>query len=197
LVIEGWRRLAKSGQFDNAEARLAELGAISQQALREIRLLVYELRPLALAQDGLVTALQQRLNAVEKPSGIEAHLLADQLLHLPPMVETELYRIAQAVLNTHLKAAFARQVTLRIVKNAQAVLFEVTADALNMDLNHPVDQPSHDLTAICTRAEKLGGTVTLSAVPGQGTTLKVCLPLSIRHEPQPNARQVISPVYLS
>jgi PAS domain S-box-containing protein len=177
LLTEGWRRLAKAGQFDQADTRLAELGAISQQALRETRLLVYELRPLALAQDGLLAALQQRLNAVEKQSGMEAHLLVDGLLNLPRVLEVELYRMAQEGLNRTLKQSNANRVTLRIEKNAQNVLLEVTDNGQSVDLGSTDEQGAGDINHIQRRAEKLGGTATLITAPGQATILRVCVPL--------------------
>lgn len=177
LIIEGWRRLAHSGQFDNAEARLAELGAISQQTLREIRLLVYELHPLALAQDGLVSVVQQRLNAVEKRSGIEVQLLADPLLALPHGLEIELYRMIQEVLNSRLKAALADPVTLHITKNELAVALDITEHSQNFEHNYIVDQWHPTLNRLRIHAEKLGGTATLIATPDQEIMVRVCLPL--------------------
>ena len=47
---------------------------ITQQALKEMRLLVYELRPPALEQEGLVGALQQRIDAVEGRAGVQTRV---------------------------------------------------------------------------------------------------------------------------
>ncbi len=61
LLAEGWQRLLKSGKMENVTEPLAELGEIAQQALKEMRLLVYQLRPPTLEQEGLLGALHQRL----------------------------------------------------------------------------------------------------------------------------------------
>ncbi|MFN2286014.1 MAG: GAF domain-containing protein, partial [Anaerolineae bacterium] len=71
LLAEAGRRLAQSGDLQRVDEALARLGEIGQQAFREMRLLVYELRPLALNRAGLVRALQQRLDTVERRAGIE------------------------------------------------------------------------------------------------------------------------------
>ncbi|NIR15549.1 MAG: histidine kinase, partial [Desulfobacterales bacterium] len=76
-----------------------------QQALKEMRLLVYELRPLALRNEGLIGALQQRLDAVERRAGIDARLIVDGEVILPSPVEENLFRIAQEALNNALKHA--------------------------------------------------------------------------------------------
>jgi PAS domain S-box-containing protein len=66
LLAEGWRRLAQRGLLDQVDEALAELGQISQQALREMRQLGDELRAPALRQTGdheeeVVSAIDQGL----------------------------------------------------------------------------------------------------------------------------------------
>ncbi|RPJ20507.1 MAG: PAS domain S-box protein, partial [Chloroflexi bacterium] len=66
LLAEASRRTAQTGEMHKVIDNIARLGETAQQALKEMRLLVYELRPLALEQAGLADALQNRLDAVEK-----------------------------------------------------------------------------------------------------------------------------------
>ncbi len=77
----------QSGQLDSVEDSFAEIEEVAQQALKEMRLLIYELRPPALENEGLQGALHHRLSAVEKRAGVEARLVADEVLDLPPAVE--------------------------------------------------------------------------------------------------------------
>ena len=106
LLTEGWRRSVQAGGGGSVyvEDYLARISDICGQALKEMRLLIYELRPPVLERDGLVGALRKRLDAVEKRSGVEARVVMDDLLELPVPVEVELYRIAQEALNNALKA---------------------------------------------------------------------------------------------
>lgn len=62
-----------------------------------MRLLVYELRPSALEQDGLIGALQQRLGAVEQRAGVQRQFIAEPPLRLTPAVEEGMYRIARSL----------------------------------------------------------------------------------------------------
>jgi signal transduction histidine kinase len=87
LLAEAGQRLAKSGDIERARGYLIRLGDISQQALREMRLLVFELRPLALREIGMVGALQQRLDAVERRAGVEAELRVDEEFEIPARIE--------------------------------------------------------------------------------------------------------------
>ncbi|HMN30723.1 MAG TPA: histidine kinase, partial [Caldilineaceae bacterium] len=120
LLAEGWRRMAQNGQLSGVEEALAELGQLGQQALKEMRLLVHELRPPALEQDGLLGALHQRLAAVERRAGVEARLVANDLCELPAALEAGVYRIAQEALNNALKHAEATTVTVALHCNADS-----------------------------------------------------------------------------
>ncbi|MGD9101735.1 MAG: GAF domain-containing protein, partial [Anaerolineae bacterium] len=60
LFAETGQRLAEDGELSGARDCLIRIGETAQQALKEMRMLVYELRPLALEQEGLVSALQGR-----------------------------------------------------------------------------------------------------------------------------------------
>ena len=57
------------------KAHIVELGELAKQALREVRLLIYELRPTELEEEGLVGALFRRLETVEQRAGISIRLL--------------------------------------------------------------------------------------------------------------------------
>jgi signal transduction histidine kinase len=157
----------------DAEKYLVDLGEIAQQALKEMRLLVYQLRPAILEQEGLVGALQQRLDAVERRSSIETRLLVDEALELPALVEEGLYRIVQEALNNTLKHASATCVTVHIhVQHGQLGL-EVIDNGRGFDHDGMSYTGGLGLVSMKERAEKLGGLFTVLSKPGEGTTIKV------------------------
>jgi PAS domain S-box-containing protein len=173
LLAEGWQRLARAGKLASIEDSLAELGEIAQQALKEMRLLVHELRPPDLERDGLLEALHQRLGAVEKRAGVEARLMADDVVELPSTAESELYRIAQEALNNALKHAGATSVVVRISTDSGRFELEVVDDGRGFDLETVAGQHGVGLVSMRERAEKLGGTLAVESHPGQGTKVKV------------------------
>jgi signal transduction histidine kinase len=173
ILAEAGRRLADAGDLQRVEEAVARLGEIGQQALKEMRLLVYQLRPLALQREGLVGALQQRLDAVEGRVGVEACLLAEKLIELPASVEEGLYRIAQEALNNALKHAAATSVTVYIHAEDERVELEVVDDGQGFDPDIVSDRGGMGLTSMRERAEKLGGSLTVLSAPGEGTRVKV------------------------
>lgn len=177
LLAETGQRSLRSGDLAQAEQRLNRLGEVAQQALQEMRLLVYELRPAALNQEGLVGALQQRLDAVEGRAGIESHLLVEgETIDLPAPVEANLYRIAQEALNNALKHAEASEVTVRIQAGKKEVTLEVTDNGRGFDVDAVQAESGIGLHSMRERAERLQGTFSVASIDQAGTMVKVSLP---------------------
>jgi signal transduction histidine kinase len=157
---------------------LAKVGQIAQQALKEMRLLVYELRPPALAQEGLFGALRQRLDAVERRTGVQAQLLGEAIPDLPRQVDEALYYIAQEALNNALKHAAATVVTVSLGASDGRIELEVADNGAGFDPQAVEGKGGLGLTSMRERVEKMGGVLTILSAPGEGTTVKVSLEVS-------------------
>jgi signal transduction histidine kinase len=178
LLSEAGRQLAAAGDLDRVGGYLERLGDISQQALKEMRLLVYELRPLVLKREGLVGALQQRLDAVEKRAGVVARLLIEGEVELPASVEEGLYRIAQEALNNILKHAGATSVTVTVRSEGDRVELEIADNGTGFDLDATIDHGGMGLVSMRERAEKMGGSFAVLSVPAGGTKVRVNVEVS-------------------
>ena len=106
--------LLNSGSPEMAAGHISELQDTTQLALREMRLLIFELRPPALAQGGLAAALQARLDTVEAHGGIKTCLQVEGEENLSTSTQAELYSIAMEALNNVLKHAHAQSVRIRL-----------------------------------------------------------------------------------
>jgi len=106
----------------------------SEQALKEMRLLLFQLRPPVLEQVGLVSALQQRLDAVEQRVSIDTRLLTTgEWDSLPPHVEELFYGIAQEALNNALRHAHARSILVQLDRCEQVLELTVEDDGIGFD----------------------------------------------------------------
>jgi signal transduction histidine kinase len=114
LFSEWSAGLLDAGETAAAREKQLRSAEIARQALKEMRLMVYELRSAELETGGLRGALEMRLLAVEERAGVQTSLDFDPALHLPGMVEDELYHIAQEALNNALKHAMAQTVTVQV-----------------------------------------------------------------------------------
>ncbi len=185
LMSETARRTAESGDLDRTRYLIDRVGEMARQALKEMRLLVYELRPAALAQEGLAGALQQRLDTVEARAGVKTQLRIDgDPLRIPPQVEAHLYRIAQEALNNALKHAQASSMLVYIEVKSNDVELTVEDNGSGFDQVDVRDQGGIGLKSMQERAQQLAGSFHLQTRPGQGTTICVCLPLGGKQTPQ-------------
>lgn len=175
LFAAAGRRLVQSNQSQALDEMLAELSAAAQQALKEMRLLLYRLRPPALQKGDLAGALRQRLEAVEKRAGIDGRLIVEHFSDLPPAVEEAFYYIAQEALNNALKHAAATMVTVRLYQLEEGcVILEVADDGRGFELP-AARSDGMGLVTMRERAEELGGELSVESAPGAGTTVKASL----------------------
>jgi signal transduction histidine kinase/HAMP domain-containing protein len=180
LVAEAGRRLAGAKDLKRAEEAIARLGEIGQQALKEMRLLVYQLRPSSLQQEGLEAALRRRLGAVEKRAGIEASLAIEGTLEVSGTVAEELFYFAQEALNNALKHAAATSVGVHIRADGPRIEIEVADNGKGFEPDAVEDGAGMGLVSMRERMEKLGGTLTILSAPGKGTRVKAALGSSSR-----------------
>ncbi len=177
LFAEAGQDSIRGADLPQAKHYLGRLSETAQQALKEMRLLIYELRPLTLQQEGLVGALRQRLETVERRAGVETQLVVDAPLDLPADVEQSLYRIAQEALNNALKHSAATQVAIHIGLEGRALQLEVIDNGQGFDLEAFKDRTGIGLASMRERAESLGGQLLIDSNPGQGTCIGVLIPL--------------------
>jgi len=192
LAETGYRQLA-AGEQAPALEQLAVIRDTAHQALKEMRLLVYELRPAALEAEGLVGALQQRLEAVEQRAEIETQLQIDGPGNLQalggqwPQLEEALYRIALEALNNAYRHATVTRITVRLYMDALRIELEIADNGQGFDPDAPTSRGGQGLTSMRERAEKLCGTFNLVSAPGHGTRVQVKFDLARLGEPSQEA----------
>jgi signal transduction histidine kinase len=174
LFAEAADRLLAAGDVDLAAEHVRELRVTAQESLREMRLLIFELRPLILGEHGLASALQVRLESVEGRSGLETVLeIEGEEQELPAETEGGLYRIAQEALNNALKHAQARCIEIRLRWTPSPITLEIIDDGVGFDPHTIRQQGGLGLQGMEERAAQLGSQLSIQSQPGQGTRVKV------------------------
>lgn len=175
LLSSGWESMARQGTLAEPAEAFHRLGEVGQQALREMRLLLHQLRPSILAEEGLVKALQQRLERVELRANIDAQLtVLGNLDDLPQNIEDELFHIAQEALNNSLRHAQAKQVRVVIEARDGQINLGVEDDGRGFDL-----QKKHSgmgLGNMQERARSIAGELTIQSEPGNGVKVRLWAP---------------------
>jgi signal transduction histidine kinase len=174
-----------------AQALSAELEAEIRGTIREIRRLVYELRPPTLDELGLVAAIRERAAAEStrrrangpangtpnsEDAGAGLQIVVEAPDHLPPLsaaVEVAAYRIIQEALTNVVKHAQAGRCIVRLAA-AHALEVEITDDGVGLPDER---RAGVGLLSLRERAEELGGTCVIEAPPEGGTRVMARLPL--------------------
>lgn len=179
LLTESWRRMIRGNGKENFEEYLEKIGEISQQALKEMRLLIIELRPPILQQEGLVGAIQKRLDSIEKRFGINARVVMEDFIELSPPIIDEFYWIAQEALNNSLKHAEASRVIVRLYFESDTIVLEVVDNGKGFDPAQLDQSGGLGLINMDERARQIGGKLEVKSIPGEGTTIRVKVPLPL------------------
>jgi signal transduction histidine kinase len=168
--------LARRGDLARLEGNLLDATESAQQALKEMRLLVHQLRPSVLRQEGLAGAFRQRLDAVEKRSGVDGRLEVHGTGELSEPTELGLYLIGLEALNNALKHARASAVTMLLDTRAHEVRLEIGDDGRGFDLASAAESGGMGLNNMAERAGRLGGSCEIDTSPGAGTRVRVIVP---------------------
>jgi signal transduction histidine kinase len=176
LHAEAAYRQLEAANPGMATEQLVELRGTAQEALREMRLLIFELRPSVVEMQGLVPALRARLEAVEERAGMQVEMNLDENLDLSDRVQDGLYRIAQEALNNSLKHAKANQIILNLSGTLSKVILEIIDDGQGFIPDEAIEGGGLGLDGIIERAELLKGELKIDSSPGEGTTIKVEVP---------------------
>jgi signal transduction histidine kinase len=175
-VILGLHAAARHvpGDPDRAVGQLTALTRQVEEAVRDIRRLVYGLRPPALDELGLAQAIRREAARLEGGAGglaIAVDVPADGLGALPAAVEAAAYRIVTEALTNVSRHAQASTCAVRLSRGPSLEV-EVLDDGLGLD-----GQPSGvGLTAMRERAAELGGTCRIESL-APGTRVLARLPI--------------------
>ncbi|MEM7127462.1 MAG: GAF domain-containing protein [Chloroflexota bacterium] len=175
LFSEAGQRVMKVGNTLRVSEYLSQLSETARQALKEMRLLLYELRPVVLEQEGLIGALRRRLDAVEKRANISVRYDVTEPIVLPPSTEECLYRIAQEALNNSLKYSGANLVTVHILLSNHSVTMEIADNGIGFDVNEALRSGGMGLLNMRERTYKLNGEIIIQSELGKGTTISITI----------------------
>lgn len=162
------------------EAR--KLRVLLGQTADEVERISRDLRPGVLDQLGLDAVLRHTTAEFAERTGIALKLTCMVLtVRLSGDIELTLYRILQEALQNVALHARARNVKVSLTKLDGQVQLVIHDDGISFDLDHPPARPKKlcrlGLLSMRERAAYVGGTLNIKSAPGQGTTLRVQIPV--------------------
>jgi signal transduction histidine kinase len=155
--------------------------ALAQRMSRDMRTMLFDLRPIALEQNGLADALQQYFaRFADQPTTIAFH--SDDLHDVERYVQYVLFGIVQEAVNNAMAHAQARTLNVTVTSMPNHVVLRVADDGQGFDLaamrKHYTERGGLGLLAIEERAKLVNGTSDIRSAPDHGTTVQVVVPLN-------------------
>lgn len=173
---------AAQARWDNdpaaAQGALADVRRSAHEAMVEMRALLQQLRPAPLETVGLVEALRDQSEALGYRSGAQVTTQFGDLPgddRLPPGAQDTIFRIAQEALGNVARHARAEHVDVQLQRHENALLLVVRDDGQGFDPQQT--SGGMGLGNIRERVAAVGGTMDVESAPGQGTLLRVLVPL--------------------
>ena len=179
-------RLAAQTGDPTMGAALARLEAQSRDALETVRRILADLRPPALESMGFAAALQASLDQVRERHGLRVTLSFDGVEGEPPAsLALPLFRIFQECLHNVVQHARASHVFVTFAVLDDRVALQVEDDGVGFDRPAPGGEqpagarhPQLGLLGMEERARLVGGRLTISSAPGEGTCVDLVVPLA-------------------
>lgn len=172
MYSEAAQRKLGAGDLNAVARHLENLNQLAKDALNEMRLLIFELRPPLLDQKGLQAALQQRLLSVEERLGFRPAFKWRVNVPLDQKVEDGLYGIAQEALNNVVKHSDAGNISVHLIQSGQTLLMKIEDDGKGFD-PAGIGAGGMGFKTMAERANALNARLQISSIPGAGTSVTV------------------------
>jgi PAS domain S-box-containing protein len=172
-----WIRGALPPDAGTVRAKLDDVLGLLDTTVAATRRIASDLRPLLLDDLGLVPAIEWLTHNFTQRHGVPCKLSLNEDVELGEPYATAVFRIVQESLVNVAKHAGASQVDVRIERTGVAVVLEVADDGAGFDLGAPRKAGSLGLMGLHERARLLKGTVDIITAPGQGTGIRVSIPV--------------------
>jgi signal transduction histidine kinase len=174
---------------DMVKSELNNMHELASRASHQMRTLLFELRPLILETKGLVPALRMFLERRQKENEqVKLHLSVhsdqarDRISRLEDKVETAIFEIVQETVNNAIKHAEAQNIRVKLEQISPRLTVTIVDDGKGFDVKQALDsvasRSSYGMVNLRERVAIANGEYTINSAPGQGTKIRVTVPLS-------------------
>ncbi|CAM5434714.1 hypothetical protein STANM309S_06363 [Streptomyces tanashiensis] len=162
-----------------AKGELQQVAALAAEAADELRAAVVELRPAALDEDGLVHTLRTQIQVLDRAHSARVTFESPGTRALPAAQEEAVLRVAQEALHNALRHADAELVEVSLTRSGQGARLTVTDDGKGFDPRTVRSAGRHlGLVSMRDRAGGVGGRLTVTSAPGEGTRSRWRFPVA-------------------
>lgn len=176
---------------DMALKELKEMLPVAEKALRQVRTLLFDLRPVILETQGLIPALESYAKRLRETEGLNVVLsVGDEFGRLSHRAEVATFSVVQEAITNAKKHAQASRIDIEVAPvNGDRLVVVIRDNGVGFDVKSVTgkydERGSLGLINMKERAEIVGGTLSITSQPGQGTAITLSLPLSTNLEAGP------------
>jgi signal transduction histidine kinase len=169
--------------IEHAVAELDEMLPVAEKALRQVRTLLFNLRPVILETQGLVPALESYARRLRDAEGMNVVLNAEgEFGRLSHNAEVAVFTIVQEAITNAKKHARASRIDIDVAPEDGELVVVIRDDGVGFNTKDVSDgydeRGSLGMLNMQERAEIVEGSLTVSSQTGQGTTITMRLPLA-------------------
>ena len=166
-----------------AKEALNEIKSLKQMvrsALYEVRKIIYDLRPMALDDLGLIPTLKKYVQTAEDYNKIKINFsFIGEEKRLPSKLEVALFRMIQESIQNAIKHAEATEITVKVEFRCGKVNAFIRDNGKGFDINQHKSDSSFGIMGMKERIELLEGNFSISSKIGEGTHVLIQVPLNI------------------
>lgn len=163
---------------------LADLKESVKIALKEVRSIIFDLRPMSLDDLGLSETIQQTLNAISKESNIDIKIKLKPIkTEIEPIIQVAVYRIIQEIFNNIRKHSKAKCAEVRLDFGTKYLMLIINDYGVGFNVEETLQRvktkgASYGLIGILDRVNQLQGEIQIKSSEGEGTTYNIKLPIN-------------------
>ncbi|TBL72984.1 sensor histidine kinase [Paenibacillus thalictri] len=184
LRTEIAERMMVKQAYGSVREELSDLKGQVRGGIEEVRKIIFNLRPMALDDLGLVPTLRKFVQDYEDKTKIRTKIeLSGKEIRLPSGMEVAIYRLVQEAFSNVYKHAGATFVTLELVFQQQMVKITVTDNGTGFfveKVSVKIEQGTthYGLIGMRERVELLEGRMDIESVKEKGTKISMVIPIS-------------------
>lgn len=183
LKLEICKKYLSIGDADHLASGLSDLGESIHSTVREIRTIIYDLKP-AILEDGLILAIQKHIETFPSSNGIQIsfdHTGDDSAIEY--YLTSTVFRIVQEALSNVKKHAQASIIHIKLAVTASGITADIADNGKGFAVEEMMTRKFDKLKGgfgiqgIRERLELVGGSLDIRSAPGHGTSLHIRIPL--------------------
>src|SRR5690625_285499 len=176
LNTEIVERYLQSGNIDDALEEIQHIRGMLRTSLHEVRRIIYDLRPMALDDLGLIPTIKKYINKIADYNDQDIDFVSiGKEKRFEQEYEVALFRLVQESLQNAIKHAKARLINVRIEMKEESIMIDVNDDGVGFNPKKKHEK-SFGLIGMKERVDMLGGQLTIDSVDQQGTQIHIETP---------------------